>query len=406
MFSRRAVVRGIVAGLTGSAVVGTARSPSDDSETGDDTEPGDESRATRQVVPEDGAPTYLYGAANTGTTADTGPTSEPTVRWRRAFSEPLFAPPAVGDNTLYQPVSDGQLLALEAADGTRRWRVETPRALLTTPALVESGVLLANENRTVQSLERDDGTARWGVGTVARGGGQCAPATANGLVYTGGADGLVHGFDATTGRPHWELRLPEAVVSSLAVADDRLFVAAGRTVFAVDATRVPEATAVPRGIVAATRDPVWQTSFDARIGPAVAVRDGRVVVCDDEGVTALAAADGSRRWRVETPSPVLGSPALTDDRVVVPTADGRLRGLTPDGEERWSANFGVRLDTPPVVADGICYLAGADVLAAVDPSDGGLRWRIRRNGTAPTAPVAVGDRLYLADWNGTLTAFE
>lgn len=400
MFSRRAVVRGVVAGVAGSAVVGAAR-PSDD-----DTGSGDERRATRQVAPEDGAPTYLYDAANTGTTTAAGPTSEPSVRWRRAFSGPLFAPPAVGDGTLYQPVSDGRLLALGATDGTRRWGVETPRGLLTTPALAASGVLLANENRTVQSLKRDDGTARWGIGTVARGGGQCAPAVGNGLVYTGGADGLVHAFDAVTGRPHWELRLPEAVVSSLAVADDRLFVAAGRTVFAVDATRVPEATAVPRGVVAATREPIWQTSFDARVGPAVAVHDGRVVVCDDEGVTALAVGDGSRAWRVETPSPVLGSPALTDDRVVVPTAGGRLRGLTPDGEERWSANFGVRLDTPPVVADGVCYLAGERVLAAVDPTGGGLRWRLRREGTAPTAPVAVGGRLYLADWDGTLTAFE
>lgn len=400
MFSRRAVVRGVVAGVAGSAVVGTARSPSDDTET------GDESRATRQVAPEDGAPTYLYDAANTGTTADAGPTSEPSARWRRAFSGPLFAPPAVGDGTLHQPVSDGRLVAVEAADGTRTWRAETPRGLLTTPALAESGVLLANENRTVQSLERGDGTVRWGVGTVARGGGQCAPAVANGLVYTAGADGLVHGFDAATGRPHWELRLPDAVVSSLAVADDRLFVAAGRTVFAVDATRVPEATAVPRGVVAATREPVWEASFDARVGPAVAVHDGNVVVCDDEGVTALAVDDGSRAWRVQTQSPVLGSPALTDDRVVVATAGGRLRGLTPDGEEAWTTDVGVRLDTPPVVADGVCYLAGEDVLAAVDPGDGTVRWRLSRDGTAPTAPVAVDDRLYLADWNGTLTAFE
>jgi outer membrane protein assembly factor BamB len=411
MFSRRAVVRGLVAGST---VVGTARSTdaetarSTDAETArsTDAEETDTSTETASAASGDAAPVYRYDAGNTGVTDATGPTASPSVRWRRTFSGPLFAPPAVGDGRLYQPVGDGQLFALETAGGRRQWHVETPRGLLTTPALAESGVLLANENRTVQSLERDGGTAQWAVPTVARGGGQCAPALANGLVYTGGADGLVHGFDVETGRPHWELRLPDAVVSSLAVADDRLFVAAGRTVFAVDATRVPEATAVPRGIVAATREPVWRTNFDTRIGSAVAVRDGRVVVGTDDGVMALAADDGSRRWKTETRTPVPGSPAVADDRIVVATAGGGLLGLAPDGEELWRANFGVRLDTSPVVADGICYLAAENVLAAVGTANGGLRWRVRREGSTPATPVAVDGRLYVTDWNGTLAAFE
>ena len=402
MFSRRAVVRGLVAGVAGSTVVGTAASP-DGEETGDDV---DGASTTGQVASDDAAPVYRYDAGNTGVTDATGPTTSPSVRWRRAFPGPLFAPPAVGDGTLYQTVSDGQLVALETVGGTRQWHVETPRGLSTTPALAESGVVLANENRTVQSLQRDDGTVQWAVPTVARGGGQCAPALANGLVYTGGADGLVHGFDVETGRPHWELRLPDAVASSLAVGDDRLFVAAGRTVFAVDATRASEATAVPRGVVPATREPAWETRLDARVDPGVAVRDDRVVVGTDDGVTALATGDGSRQWETETRTPVSGSPAVADDRIVAPTVGGRLVGLALDGEELWRANLGVRLDTPPVVADGTAYLAAEDVLAAVGTANGGLQWRTRREGSTPAAPVAVDDRLYVADWNGTLAAFE
>lgn len=392
MPSRRAVVRGIAAGLVGSGVGGTATA-----EVGD-------ARSRAPAEPAAGSPTYRYDAGNTGTTTATGPTDQPSVVWRRQFRHPTFAPPAVGRETVFQPTVDGRLVALSAADGTPRWRASVPGGLVTTPALSTAGLLLANENREVQSLAAANGSRQWGVGDIARGGGACAPTLANGLVYTGGADGLVHGFDCATGTTHWELRLPEAVLSSFAVADDRLFVAAGRRVYAVDASRVPDAAATAAGVAAVTREPVWSHGLDARIRPAVVARDGRVVVATDAGVTALSSETGAVVWSLSTAAPVRAAPAVGADRLVVPTAAGDLVGVGTDGTEQWRTSLGVTVDTPPVVADGRCYAQRRDgTVFALDPETGEVSWQYDHDGAGPTAPVAVDDRLYLTDWDGSLT---
>lgn len=387
MPSRRAVVRGVAAGIVGSGVVRRAAADAD---------------AGR--APAAGAPVARYDAGNTGTTAASGPSASPSVVWRREFRAPTFAPPAVGRETVFQPTAVGRVVALSDGDGAPRWRVSADRGLVTTPALADSGLLLANENRVVQSLGVSDGRQQWDVPTVARGGGACPPALANGLVYTGGADGLVHGFDAATGTAHWELRLPAAITSGLAVADGRVFVAAGRRVYAADASRVPEAAATPEGVAAATREPVWSRRLDARIGPAVAVRDGRVVVATDAGVTALSTADGDRLWSLSTRAPVLAPPAVGSDRLIVPTAAGDLLGVGTDGTRQWQTSVGALVDTPPVVAAGTCYAQRRDgTVFALDPATGSIRWRYDHGGAGPAAPVAVGGRLYLTDWDGRLT---
>ena len=387
MPSRRAVVRGVAAGLVGCGVVGRATA-----------------EAGRARGPVAGAPVARYDAGNTGTTATDGPSASPSVVWRREFRSPTFAPPAVGRETVFQPTATGRLVALSASDGTVRWRVSTDRGLVTTPAVDESGLVLANENRVVQSLGLSDGRQQWDVSTVARGGGACPPALANGLVYTGGADGLVHGFDTATGTAHWELRLPAAITSGLAVADGRAFVAAGRRVYAVDATRVGGATETPEGVAAATREPVWSRELDGRIGPAVAVRDGRVVVATDAGVTALSPTDGERLWSLSTRAPVLAPPTVGPDRLIVPTAAGELSGVGTDGTRQWQTSLGAVVDAPPVVAGGTCYAQRGDgTVFALDPETGSIRWRYDHGGVGPTAPVAVDGRLYLTDWDGRLT---
>lgn len=392
MPSRRAVVRGIAAGLVGGGVVGTATAETDDP------------RSRAAAEPAAGSPTYRYDAGNTGTTTAAGPAEQPSVVWRRQFRHPTFAPPAVGRETVFQPTVAGRVVALSAVDGTPRWRASVPGGLVTTPALSTAGLLLANENREVQSLSVTDGSQQWGVGDIARGGGACAPVLADGLVYTGGADGLVHGFDRGTGTAHWELRLPEAVLSSLAVADGRLFVAAGRRVYAVDASRVPDAAATPAGVAAATREPVWSRGFDSEIRTAVVARDGRVVVATETGVTALAAADGEPSWSLSTVAPVRAAPAVGADRLVVSTVAGDLVGVGTDGTEQWRTSVGVTVDTPPVVAGGRCYAQRRDgTVFALDPATGAVLWQYDHGGVGPTAPVAVDGRLYLTDWDGSLT---
>ncbi|MGZ6367254.1 MAG: outer membrane protein assembly factor BamB family protein, partial [Ktedonobacteraceae bacterium] len=51
-----------------------------------------------------------------------------------------------------------------------------------------------------------------------------SPAAANGIVYSGGGDGRVYAFDATTGTKLWSYNFGAAVYSSVAISNGVLYV--------------------------------------------------------------------------------------------------------------------------------------------------------------------------------------
>ena len=108
---------------------------------------------------------------------------------------------AVADGRLF--LVDGDLVALDTADGSELWRAEFDDPAETTPTVADGTVYVTDTGGTLHAVAVADGSERWAadVGEPDRG---TAAAVADSEVYVGsrGEDAAVHAL-TTEGEPRW-----------------------------------------------------------------------------------------------------------------------------------------------------------------------------------------------------------
>lgn len=141
---------------------------------------------------------------------------------------------------------------------------------------------------------------------------------------------------------------------------------------------------------------VWAHESDVEASPynftTPKLRDGLVYAVAGGTVSALAAADGTVKWRTELDSGGWSTLA-TDDGVLYVGYENRLGVLdAADGSELVRVP---EVGGHPVVADGTAYLGGSKLRAL--QSDGSVLW-VADSGTGGySAPAVAGDRVYVTD---------
>lgn len=122
---------------------------------------------------------------------------------------------------------------------------------------------------------------------------------------------------------------------------------------------------------------------------------------------------GRVRWRRQLEGPVVPGPAVGRDGTVYAASNaGTLHALDgATGRDRWTYDgggaYGVDLSTTPaVLATGTVLWPGPrDALHALDARSGRLLWRAPF-AAQPLSPLVDGDRVYVQDAGGTLTALR
>ncbi len=159
-------------------------------------------------------------------------------------------------------------------------------------------------------------------------------------------------------------------------------VAAG-TIFAVDA--YGDVTALD----AATGRRRWRLDTrpergrgDGALGGGCAFADGTLyVVTGLAEVLAVDPAEGTVRWRAPLPAPARGAPTVADGRILVPTVENQLIALSAaDGARQWTYRaqpvVAMALGLPAPAVEGEIVVAGfgSGELAALRAADGRLIW--------------------------------
>lgn len=181
----------------------------------------------------------------------------------------------------------------------------------------------------------------------------------------------------------WEHRMPESVQGSLAQHD-------GLVVIADTTGRVVGCRPTGSG-----RGEQWSTELGHVYNDATFSPDGSTVyVPAADGLHALDADDGSRRWRADL-GPVLADPcvATVDGAVHVVVAAGLTMHCVDDtGTGVWSIPLEFMTAGRPAVVDGVAYFGGGDGDAwAVDVRTGETQWRV-------SLTEGTKDRLTEAPW--------
>ena len=265
---------------------------------------------------------------------------------------------------------------------------------------------------------------------------------ANGVVYAGGDDGVLHAIDAATGRSIWDYRAGGPIRCRATPkgkdlyfqADDghlyRLGAADGAERFKV---RIDDKPIVRRpldhpesrfdhdaaDIVAAdgrlfvgthdgrllALDPgsgarLWEFAAKDSVLAAPAVAGGRVFFGSyDHHVYALEAKSGKLLWKKDTGAPVVSTPAVEGGLVVVGSRSYDLFGLeAKTGDAAWTRYFWFSwVESSATIRDRVAYVGSSDgaLLSAFDARGGRPVWRTDAGGWAWGQPAVTADRVYI-----------
>lgn len=304
------------------------------------------------------------------------PDSRPFLKiWDRRDPSFLTGGVGAGDGRILVGTTRGEIIALNAGDGSEVWRTQLTSEILSAPAS-DGGVVMAqtNDGRLV-ALEGADGETRWAYDNqvpllTLRG--TAAPVLAGGYVFAGFGDGRVAALDTQTGAPIWQHRLvlPQGrtELERLVDVDGSPLVLQERGVlFAVSYQGRLKALSPPDGQV------LWEIPASSHLDLAEGY--GQLYfVTDEDVVTAVQQGNAEVVWRQEgLRNRKLTSPLAFSNYVLVGDEEGYLHVLAQsDGRFVARRRLSAGLRSPMVESDGVVYvLANDGKLSALEIRLGG-----------------------------------
>lgn len=264
----------------------------------------------------------------------------------------------------------------------RVWRFDTAGELYSSPAVVDGTVFIGSKSGFLFALSASDGSEQWRADLgdyIVR----SSPAVIDDRVYIG-AGYTLFALHSTNGREAWQSRTSFSGSSSPAIVDDVVYVASqSSTVYAFEAT---------------TGRLQWTFQTDGPVFSSPSVAENLVFVGTDNGkLLALNIMTGQARWKLETDGGIFSSPAVVDDLVYVTTKKGKTYAVdVATGVVRWSYDAGG--EASPAVSGGSLFIAGSDGgLYALDAKLGGEpKWLFPTGATITASPVVAGGIVYVA----------
>jgi outer membrane protein assembly factor BamB len=233
--------------------------------------------------------------------------------------------PVVSGGTVYFGTLDGYLYALDAETGHFLWRFNASSPILSSPAASENLVCFGTESGNAYALEVSplhQGGYRLAWSYNAGGAIQMTPLLHEGKVYFSSRDGVLHGLDADTGSPVFELLVGSRLTNDLAIDGNHLYVAQayyGTKVLALDLGKTTET-----GEVEKSQGLLWSTTLpkgpNALGSPVIAGGKLLITAQHAKGLYGLDTESGGLEWT----HLVQGNPAdlaVADGRVFLPAGN-------------------------------------------------------------------------------------
>ncbi|MBD8635361.1 outer membrane protein assembly factor BamB [Stenotrophomonas sp. 169] len=309
----------------------------------------------------------VYGAAITGGVhaidLQTGKkiwTYEPAKEKKKPKLR-LSGGPGVGEGLVAIGTLDGQVIALDANDGTEKWRAKVPGEVISAPAIGQGMVYVRSNDGRITAFDVSNGTQRWFnprelPALTVRGNAPIVPGP--GVLFVGNDDGSISAMASTDGRTLWDQVVgnPEGRTELDRMADvDGAPVLEGATLYASSFKNQTMAIEGPTG------RPLWARDHGGAGG--VAVSTSYVIVTDNQGgVFGLDKQSGAASWsQTGLARRQLTGPALQGDYVVVGDLDGYVHWLQQsDGAMAARAKTGGTVKAQPIVADGVLLVQNVE----------------------------------------------
>lgn len=225
--------------------------------------------------------------------------------------------PVIVDQTIFIGSGDGFLYAINKNTGKVTWKYNAEARIRTTPAVFEDHVIFGANSGYLIDVNKNTGELTWKFATDGasntfesqnndRKSIYCAPAISNGVVVSGGRDGIVYGLDLKTGKEKWRNDHKGPWILSVAIKDGVAFIGCG----------------------------------------------------SDLLLQALDLNTGAEKWKLKVQSAIFSSITVAGDMLYFNdiSFSGNLHAVNCNtGQEKWTFPIGCRSFSTPVISGGIIY---------------------------------------------------
>ena len=231
------------------------------------------------------------------------------------------------------------------------------------------------------------GAARWTVEISTRP--SSPPVIGAAHVFIALQSGIVAAHRLADGAQAWHVEL--RADQPLAVDGQRLFVAAGEAIHALNAAD---------GLVVA-----WRAQSGTLTAPLLAY-EGWIIAASEGHLAAYRADDGTLVWK-QPSGPQRTRATILGDRLYVPLDDGKLQSLDlKTGLLRWERRFRGAPGETLAFGDRV-YVGSADkMFSSRDADDGEVEWSFRRGAPPRGRPAADDARVYVTGMDNMVRAFD
>lgn len=276
----------------------------------------------------------------------------------------------LGNGTLYVGGMDGNLYAVNSANGTVVWStpLETPPetgffsagsfvAIYGTPAVAGKRVFAgsyirsgSDEHGRIFGFTEGNREPVWiypprGMLDGAFIGG---PAAANGLVYAGATDGKLYALNEATGEKKWEFMTGDQIWASPVVSGNTLYIGSfDKKIYALDAVTGREK---------------WHYETDGAIVAAALIYNNTVYIGSfNRHFYALDAASGTLKWDFRADRGFWTTPAVTGNTVYIPCLNGKVYILDAgNGRELGTPELSKNLSSSPTAIGDAVIIASPE----------------------------------------------
>lgn len=346
--------------------------------------------------------------------------------WTARMDQPILSSPVAANGIVYLastglPSPVGHIFAFDAITGASIWTTPTGPshtgfdpdlpALRPSPAVASNGILYAfGGDNQLYALDAAAGTFLWSI-PIGFNSQASSPSVANGVVYVwiGPGNMKLVALDAELGTPLWTYNglADNKTASSPAVADDLVFLAQGKSLFAL---------AIRTGELVYRFDPLSGASLNIHSSPAI-VNQEAYIVATGEGGTALFAIDSTRGnllWQGFMMGRTDSSPAVAGGIIYIGATDQNLYAFNASSckaagscNPLWTAPTGGAITSSPTVANGVVYIGSDDgKLYAFDALSGALLWTATTGGSISSSPAVAYSMVYVGSTDHQLYAFR
>jgi outer membrane protein assembly factor BamB len=274
------------------------------------------------------------------------------------------------DGRVYVTNGVGEVLALDASNGTEVWKVKPGGPLRGAPTIAFGSVYVMTQDNQIFALSAADGHQLWNEsGSVAQTGvfGVAAPAAAQGTVIAGYSSGELVAYRYENGRSLWADALARTSMSTevgaLTDIDADPIIDSGRVYALGQGGRMAAYELV-------TGQRIWELNLAGISTPAIA-GEWIFTLTDDARLLAIARASGKVRWITDLgqwrnvekkKDPIFWTgPVLAGSQLWVGNSDGKIYRVSPgEGSASLFQTVKAPISLAPVVANSTLYVLDDD----------------------------------------------